>query len=324
MVNFIQCNQVTGVNGQKYIYYNYVTGLVCGPSDPQTVKKQIATSNIVIINSFWIIPRVQGGRVIGYAEETAIQSSTPPTIDSFKVLRIKDKQDLSEYDIAIANTDNISTTSPPNTFAYDADGLGGTLPVMPTVVIPFPVIQYPATSIVGANSTFTFTLPNNPLGLLYSIPAAWFNGAAAAPSYNPAGITTPAQFVTWANANWSAYGTWANPSGNIITLVTTTVTAAGFQSALTPAAWCFNLTAYSTPALVNQIRFGASGTLITVPAFQLTNNGAVLQSVLQNYMSQESTSFAVSSNHLQVNTVYDQPRLYNSGTLVVAASGGGC
>ena len=329
MVNFIQCNQVLGVNGQKYIIQNYVTGLNSGPNDPNTVKRQLATANIVIINSFWLIPRVQNGHVINYAEETAINTSTPPTADAIKILRIKDKQDLTEYDIAIANTDNIATSSPPNVFAYDADGLGGSLPVMPTVVIPFPIIEFPPTSVTGGNNIFTFTFPANPLGLLYSIPAPWFNGLAASTPYAPSGITTPAQFVTWANTNWSGYGTWANPTGVIITLtsVSGNVSLAGMIIALTPRAYCFNLTAYSTPATVNQVNFGSGGTLITFPtgAFQLTNNPAVLAAKLATVMSEASTSFGFNITHkLEVDSTYATPILYNSGSLVVTSTVGAC
>jgi hypothetical protein len=328
MVNFIQSNQVLGVNGQKYIYPNYVTGLNSGPNDPQTVKRTIQTQNIVIINSFWFIPQVQNGRVIGYAEETAINTSTPPTPDSIKILRIKDKQDQTEYDIAIANTDNIATSSPPNQFAYDADGLGGTLPVMPTVVIPFPVIQFPPTSVVGSNNIFTFVLPNNPLGLEYNIPAAWFNGIASAPAYSPS-ATTPGAFVTWANTHWSAYGTWANPTGVIITLTSATsnVSNAGFIAALIPAPFCFDLTAFGvSPAQVNQVKFGTTGTLLSFPgAFVLTNDPTALAAQLAKMMTAESTTFGFAVAHkLQVNTVYDVPKLYNNGTLVVTSTGGSC
>lgn len=328
MVNFIQSNQVLGVNGQYYILANYATGLVAGPNDPQTVKRQISTANITIVNSFWLIPRVQNGHVIGYAEQTAINTATPPTPDSIKVLRIKDKSDQSNYDLAIALTDNISTSSPPNTFAFDADGLGGALPVMPTVVIPFPVIEFLPTSVVGSNNIFTFTFPANPNALLYSIPAPFFNGVLAGTPYAPSGITTPAQFVTWANTNWSVYGTWANPTGTVITLTsaTTNVTAAGLIIALTPAAFCFDLTAYSTPALVNQIKFGTSGTLINFPgAFMLTNNSAVLAAQLANVMPSQSTTYGFAVTHkLQVNTVVATPKLYNSGSLVVTSTAGVC
>lgn len=328
MVNFIQSNQVIAINGQYYIAAatNYVTGLVCGPNDPNTVKKQIPTQNLIIVNSFWAIPRVQGGRVIGYAEETAIQTSTPPTPDSIKFLRLKDTEENINYDIAIALTDNISTSSPPNTFAYDADGLGGTLPVMPTVVLPFPIIEELPTSVAGGNNIFTFALPTNPLGLLYSIPAPSFNGVAASPAYSPGGITTPGQFVTWANTNWSAYGTWANPGGVIITLtsLTTNVATAGLIAALTPKAYCFDLTAFSTPSQVNQIKYG-SGPLLNIVAFSLTNNPTVLAAQLAKVLPNNSTTYGFTVTHkLGVNTVVDTPKLYYNGVSVVDATAGAC
>jgi hypothetical protein len=327
MVNFIYCPQILAENGQFYFAYNYTTGLVCGISDPNTVNKQLQTGNLTIVNTFWIIPRVQNGRVIGYAIETAINTSVPPTIDSCKALLVKDKQDNTSYYIAVAYSDNIATSSPPNEFADLSDGLGGTLPQMPTVVLPFPLIQNPPTSTVAPNNTFTFFLPQNTLGLLYSIPAAFFNGALSSVPYAPSGITTPAGFVTWANAHWGAYGTWANPSGTIITLVsaTTNVSFAGFIAALTPAPWCFNLTGFGTPSQVNQVKFGSTGTVISVPAFMLGTNPAVLQAVLQNVMTQESTSYSMGvANKLQVNTVLAQPILLFNGATVSTASAGVC
>ena len=325
MVNFIQCPQVLGVNGQYYINQNYVTGLNAGPNDPQTVSRQLATANIVIVNSFWLIPRVQNGHVIGYAQETAINTNVKPQVDAIKVLMIKDKQDQSEYLIAIGDNDNIATSSPPNIFAYDADGLGGSLPVMPTVVIPFPIIESKATSNNSGVNTFTFQFPANPLGLLYSIPSPSFNGAYASTAYAPSGITTPAQFVTWANTNWSTYGTWANPSGDIVTLASSTVISAGMIIALTPTAYCFNLSAFSTPATVNQLKFGTTGVLLDITPFTLTNNPSVLSNQLKNYMSSQSTTFGYAvANKLQVNTVYATPKLYNSGVLVVTSTAGVC
>jgi hypothetical protein len=327
MVNFVYCPQILGQNGIFYFYYNYVTGLVCGVGDPNTVTKQLQTSNVTIVNSFWLIPRVQNGRVIGYAVEAAINTSVPPTIDSCKALLVKDKQDVTSYYIAIANTDNIATSSPPNQFAYDADGLGGSLPVMPTVTLPFPVIQNPPTSVSGSNNIFTFNLPNNPLGLLYSIPAAFFNGALSATPYAPSGITTPAGFVTWANAHWSAYGTWSNPTGTIIQLTsaTTNVSFAGFIAALTPAPWCFSLAGFGTPSQVNQVKFGSTGTVLSVPAFMLGTNPATLQAVLQTVMTQESTSYVMPGGaYLTVNTVLAQPILLYNGATVATASSGVC
>ena len=319
---FVQSNQVVGVNGQAYLYPDYIVGVVNG------IAKQLNCLNMTIINSFWKIPYVVGTQVTKYTYEVAVNTSTPPTADSIKVLIIKDSSDQAEYELAIANTDNMAASSPPNQFAYLCDGLGGSLPVMPTATIPFPVIQYGPVSTDGTDNTFIFPFPSNPLGLKYSIPAPWFNGVAASPAYAPGSIVTAAQFVTWATSNWSGYGTWTS-SGNIVTLVSSVsnVTKAGMQVALTPAAFCFNLTAYSTPAAVNQVKFGSGGTLLTIPggAFMLTNDPTVLIAQLQKVMSAESTTYGTAVAHkLQVNTVYDTPKLYYNGSLVVSSSAGVC
>lgn len=321
MNNFVTSIQVVGVNGLAYVYNDYVYGVVSG------ITKQLNCNNLSIIGAFWKIPWVVGTVVTKYTYEAAINTSTPPTPDSIKILQVKDTQDQTTYELAIALTDYMNATSPPDQLAYLCNGLGGSLPSMPTVTLPFPIIQYGPTSQDGTNNTFTFPFPANPLGLLYSIPAPWFNGVAAAPAYVPAGITTAALFVTWATANWGAYGTWSH-TGDIVYLVSaeTNVTLAGIQVALTPAAFCFNLTPYSTPALVTAVKFGTTGTLISFPgAFQLTNNPAVLQAQLMKVMSTQSTNYSSSVAHkLQVNTVYDVPKLYNGSTLVLTSTAGVC
>jgi len=320
MTNFIESNQVVGVNGVAFVYPNYVTGVVNG------IQKQLNCNNLEIINSFWKVPFVVGTQVQKYTYLVAVNTSTPPTADSLKVLIVKDTTDNADYEIAIALTDNIATTSPPSQLAYLCNGTGGTLPVMPTVTIPFPIIQFSPTSTDGTNNVFTFAFPANPNSLLYSIPAPWFNGLAGAPAYVPAGITTPGQFVTWANSNWSAYGTWSNPSGTIVTLTSlvSNVTKCGMQIALTPANFCFNLTAFSTPALVNGVKFG-SGTTIALDAFMLTNDPNVLIAALQKRMSAESTTFSTTVAHkLGIATVYAQPVLYNGTSVVATAASGSC
>lgn len=325
MIQYVADGQVVGVNGEMFIYPNYITGVVGA-----LPTKLINCYDMIIINSFWLIPQVVGNTVARYNELLAVNTTIKPTVDALKVLKVKDKTDQSEYYLAISDTDNaISTASPPaptNYFAYLCDGSGGSLPTMPTVTIPFPLIQFAPSSTDGTDNTFTFPFPSNPLGLLYSIPAPWFNGVAGTPVYAPSGITTAALFVTWANTNWSGYGTWTS-SGDIVTLVSavTNVTLAGMQVALTPKAYCFNLTAYSTPAQVNQFKFGSSGTLISVPAFMLTNDPVVLMNQLMKKMTAESTTYGTSVSHkLQVNTVYDTPKLYNNGVLVVTSSAGAC
>lgn len=305
--------------GQAFVFPNYVTGVVGG------ISKTLNCNNLQIIGAYWMIPWVEGNQVVKYTVEAAINTSTKPTPDSIKVLRVKDTSDGTDYHLAIATTDYVNTTSPPNQLAYLCDGSGGSLPTMPTATIPFPVIQFPPTSTDGTNNVFTIPFPANPTSLLFSIPAPWFNGLAGSPAYSPAAKTTPAQFVTWANTNWSAYGTWAS-SGNIVTLTSlvTNVTEMGMQVALTPAAFCFDLTAYSTPALVNGVKFG-TGDTISVPAFMLTDDPNVLLSVLQKIMSAESTTFSTAvANKLGVNTVQATPKLYNGTSLVVTSTAGAC
>lgn len=319
---FINSSQVVTVNGQDFQYPNYITGVVSG------IQKQLNCANMTIVNSFWKIPRVQGARVIGYTYLVAVNTSVPPTPDSLKVLRLKDKSDATEYEVAITPTDNVSSTSPICQFAYLCDGLGGSLPTMPTATIPFPMIQFDPVLVASGTNTFKFAFPSNPLGLLYSIPAPWFNGALA-PAYVPAGITTPALFVTWANSNWDDFGTWTS-SGNIVTLASAStddipVTKAGMQIALTPKAYCFDLTAYSTPSAVNQVKFGTGGTLISVPGFMLTDDPTLLINVLSKVMTAESTTYGTAVAHkLQVNSVYDVPKLYLNGVLVVTSTAAVC
>jgi len=317
---FIVSDQVVGVNGQAYIYPDYIQGVVNG------ISKQLNCENLAIVNSFWKIPWVQNGQVTKYTYEVAVNTSVPPTADSIKVLIVKDELDQTEYEIAIANSDNMVTSSPPNELTYLCNGSGGSLPVMPNVTIPFPIVQFGPTSVDGSgNNVFTIPFPSNPLGLLYSIPAPWFDGLAPGTAYAPAGITTAAQFVTWANTNWSAYGTWAH-SGDVVTLTAngTSPEKVGIYVALQLKAYCFDLSAYSTPALVNQVKFGSGGTLISVTPFMLTNNPNLLAAQLAKVMP-SSTTFVTSVTHkLGVNSLTDVPKLYNSGTLVVTSTAGAC
>ena len=202
---------------------------------------------------------------------------------------------------------------------------------MPTVVIPYPILQTPPQSTdntTGAN-TFIFPFPDNPAGLLYTMNAIWLNGAAPLPAYVSAGKTTVAAVAAYANTNWSDYGTWTNPSTNILQLVSETddvqqVLTAGMNVALTPTNFCFNLTAYSTPASVNGVKFG-SGPIMPVPAFLLTNNPITLMNVLAKVMSSQTVFDPTSvANKLGILTVQAQPKLYNDAVLVETATAAVC
>lgn len=326
MITFVQTNQVTKVNGNDFAW----------PNEPNGTPLQITCQDTEIIASYWRIPQTNGNRVVGYTYVVAAETSVPPTPDALKILRVKmtNTAGITTVDFAILNSDNISYSSPPNQFAYLCDGLGGTLPVMPTVTIPIPIMQsFPQTSANGLN-TFVFTFPSNPQALLYNLEGAWFNGLAPYAAYSPSGITTVAQFVTWANSHWSNYGTWTALSAVTFQLVSNVGTVSpsplpvfqgGLFAVLTPVNFCFNLSAYSTPAIVNQFEFGSGGVQFFQEPFSLTNNPVVLQNQLMRVMS-SGTVFDSSSvaNNLGILTTQATPALYHNGVLVVASTTGTC
>ena len=323
-VKFIQSNQVTAFNGEDFGY----------PANPNGTPLQIPCIDTEIIGSFWRIPQPLGNRLQGYQYIVDNQTPNPPTPDSIKVLRVKLTNDagISTVDMAILNSDNIATTSPPNQYAYLCNGTGATLPVMPTVVIPYPILQTPPqiTDSTGDN-TFLFPFPSNPSGLLYQMNAIWLNGAAPTPAYVAAGITTVAEVVTYANAHWSVYGTWSNPSTDILKLYSPVgagqqVLNAGMNVALAPTNFCFNLTSFTTPVNVNQVKFG-SGPLMTLPggAFLLTTNTVTLMNQLVPVMSSETVyNTSGVANKLGILTTQAQPALYFNGSLVLNSAGGVC
>ncbi len=323
MVEFVLSNQVTNSNGNEFGWPNNPNGFPQG--------QLIPCSNTEIVASYWRIPQYQGNRVTGYAYVIAQNTSVKPTPDALKVLRVKltGYAGITTMDMAILDNDNMAISSPPNQFAYLCDGLGGTLPVMPLVTIPIPMMQSAPQTTDSTGSTFIFSFPSNPLGLEYTMNAAYFNDAVAYTPYVPTGITTVAGFVTWANSNWSDYGTWAPLSLTTFSLLSATsdtvpVFKAGLNADLTPVDFCFDLSAYSTPALVNQLKFG-SGSLISIPPFMLTDNPITLMNVLIKHMS-TGTIFDPSSvaNKLGINTTMATPALYNSGTLEVTSTSGTC
>lgn len=318
MVNFVKSQQVISVNGTDVTTLDFTAGVV------NALTRDLNCPGTTIIGAFWRIPIVQGATVTKYEYVQAVDS-TQPTPDSLKVLRLKYKHDT--WEVAIATTDYITTV---DQFATLCDGLGGTLAVMPSVTIPFPIFQNgPASTnaTTGAN-TFIFPFPINPLTLLYSIPWPWFNGVAPSPAYAPSGITIPAGFVAWANANWSTYGTWTS-SGNIVTLVSPTsagtfVMKAGLGVSLTPAAYCLDITAFSGGQAVNGMQFGTAP-IIPLPAFIMTdvNYNTIIQAIQPHFES--GAVFAQTVAHkITITTVSGAVKLINGVTTEVTSTAGTC
>lgn len=324
MVPYVRSNQVVHVNGQDFAWPANPNGVPGGMSIP--------TLGTQVVGPYWRIPQTQGPRVIGFAYLVADNSTTKPQPDALKVLSLKltGEGGVTNIIIAIADNDEYPGTTPASQWAFLADGLGGTLPVMPTVTIPVPIMQQDAQVIdpsTGAR-TFIFVLPDNPLGLLYNVNGIWFNGLVPSPTYVPAGITTPAGFAAYGTTNWSDYGTWS-ATGNVVKLVSPTsavipVTKAGIDVNLTPTDFCFDLSAYSTPALVNGIRFGGTATIIPVTPFMLTDDPNVLLNVLKPKMAPSTVFSTAVANKLGVKTVQDVPKVYNGAVLVETSTAGAC
>jgi hypothetical protein len=322
-VLFVQSNQVMNVNGNIYSFYN----------NPGGTSMQIPCENTEIIGTFWMIPQVVGNRIVGYTFLSAPNTNVKPQPDALKVLRVKltDTGGITQIDFAVVDADNSAFASPYNQFAYLCDGLGGSLPVMPLVTIPAPIVQggpVSTNTTTGAN-TFVFALPTNPSGLLYQVNAFYINGAPIVPTFVPTGITTAAQFVTYANANWSAYGSWTNPSGDIVQLVSlptsgTFVQNAGLDVQLKAVTTCLNVSAYSAGQNINGIQFGA-GPIIPITPFIMTNNPAVLQAGIQPYVASKTIfSTGIAANTLGVTNTQPAITLYNGATSILTAVPGTC
>lgn len=307
-VNFVLSIQVLAVNGVDLSTLNFTTGVVGAAS------RNIPCIGSQIVGPFWRIPIVSQSTILRYSYANAVDA-TPPTADAVKILRIK--YGVDTYDIAIANTDAVTTT---NTFGTLCDGLGGSLATMASVTIPFPIFQNPptATNATTGTKTFTFPFPTNPNGVLYAIPQVWFNGVAPSTPYAPAGITTAAQFVTWATTNWSTYGTWAS-AGDIVTLASPTsagipVTAAGMLVSLAPAAWCFDLTTLYPAGQINANALNAGGTGYAVNDTFTVNTGSVLATGVVN---------TVSSGAVATYTLTTKGAGYSTGTGVATTKTSG-
>lgn len=325
-VVFVYTQQAVNVNGEEFGF----------PANPQGTGMQIPCDSTQIIGSFWRIPQTQGARVIGYSYLVATETSVKPQPDALKVLLVKLTQTAGVTSIymAIADSDNISTSSPVNQLAYLCDGTGGILPVMPVITVPYPILQTPPVNISSTSvNTFVFSFPDNPDGLEYIINAIWMNGVkpstVPATPFNPSGVTTVAQFVTYATSNLSDFGTWTALSDTTFKLDSATtdvqqVFLSGINAVLEPVDYCFDLTAYSTPAQVNGVSFGGGG-IIPLTAFLLTDNPIILANVLMRVMA-NGTIFDTSSvaNSLGINTIQGIPELFFDTTSVVAATAGAC
>ena len=318
---YIQSNQVLEVDGNVFGW----------PTNPNGVIRTLPVENTVVVGAFWHRPITQSSNLLYYADVAVDPASptTKPTPDSVKVLRLKNDVSTRSWAIAITDTDQTSSGSQ---WALFANGTGGTLPVMPTVTIAPPIFQNgPVSTLPNGSNIFLFEFPANPQGLLYTVFGAWFNGVAPAQAYQPSGITTLAQFATWANTalKWPMYGTWSAPSANILKLIspigaTIPVKNAGVINALTSNTHTLDMTVVNTPAAVNGV--GMNGG-VRIPfkggAFMVTSTPASMQALINEitkiYQPNQIT-MVISGTNIVATTEMGVIVIYNDATAVITSS----
>lgn len=325
LINSTQVMYRNGVwdNNTKLHYSNCT---VTGGTD------NIPTIGTFVLSAEWMVPITVLGQFQGFQLLDATGQSVPPTPGCWKILNLKNER--QQWAVAIANTDEIGGNSQWGTYA---NGLGGSLPSMPIVALPFPVIQSkpipPPAGTVTTGNVFYFTFPLNPQGLGYNIQCVWFNGVAPVTPFVPGSITTPAAFVTWANANWGSYGTWSSNGLTVIlaspSTAVTPVTLAGLNAQLVPATYCLSLTSFLIGQNVNGIGFG-SAPVNAFGAFQLTGSYASLQQLvtaIKPFFDTGATFTILASGStakIQITTRLAAPVIYNNTTPIAGATLGGC
>lgn len=318
MIQFIKSTQIFSAISEQFKFPLYPQGLDKGEMVPAASE---------VLGAYWILPIVNGGKYTT-VEYQAATTATKPRADAAKVLRLR-YPDGRIMEIYILDTDCTSSNANYNTFAYYADGLGGSLPVMPTVTVPLPIIQSgPVTNTPTGTNTFYFTFPSNPNSLDYSIQGIWLNGLVPGAT-QPTDKDNVTDYATWANSNMSDYGTWAEVNDTTLSLVSTTsdtvpVTKAGMIVALTAVPYCFDVTAFSPPQLVNGLKLG-SGAIMPMTPFMLTGDNTTLMNALIQSGYLRNATYGTSVAHkLQINAIQALPKLYNDTSLVLTSTAAVC
>jgi hypothetical protein len=178
----------------KVVQWNYITY-------PTGCDKLINCDKLQIIGTFWRQPVLDvGGNVVGYNEIPASQPK--PSTDSYKVVKA-----YSEIDLVTIIIDDAQTSQ----IVLDACAVCcGDAPIVFNTPVP-PVFkeQKPCTDANG-NRVIVKTRPICNNGIVVTFTA---NGDNPTPDPQSS-YATAQEFVTWANANWSAYGTWELVNGN--------------------------------------------------------------------------------------------------------------
>lgn len=174
------------------------------------VKEHINCEFAKVDQLYWLVPVLV--RSVPYYYKPVI-STTKPTADSVNSVRIKDTRTGFTYYVALTDSAKITDFSDACNACCDA------VTPLPAVTVPN-VLEEQAGCLDSGNNYNYFTLaPALQSGEVYYAYGSK-NGVAFTPAYQNQGYADVASFITWANANWSAYGTFSNPAGQKVNLAT--------------------------------------------------------------------------------------------------------
>jgi len=171
-----------------------------------------------VVGTYWRSPELStGGEVIGHYYTPA--SEAKPGTDSVKIVKIHSCGDNVEVAINDADTDQVLKDA--------CDLCCGDAPVdFSSVTVPEPIQEVRPCEDENGDRKIAVSYPSVNANLNL---AGTFDGVDGTPApSNPTG--TAAQIKTWANANWSAYGSWDVDATNKMVVLTLdpSVTSAGF------------------------------------------------------------------------------------------------
>lgn len=182
---------------------------------PTGITKGINCSHAIMEGIYWRMPTSSKGVLNGFNYRLADSFTGKPTLDSLKVLRVRDTSTNAVYYVAI-------TDGAPDTVFTDICGLCcGESYAMPAVVIPDPVIE--ETGCADVNGVYTYFSVTRPIvaGEAYTLQAS-LNDILLTPAPPPEGFASLAALQAWVAANWAP--STVTITGNQVTLNTTTGT----------------------------------------------------------------------------------------------------
>lgn len=163
----------------------------------------IPFTDLKVIGEFWATPVKDGGIVRGW-KYTTTSGVTIPTPDSFKVTKIEDRLNAETYVVAADQS------------AVEGAAAGDTLA---SNTIPVPIPESNVCINAAGNYVHIWQAPTKTGSQEYKANVLVDNVQAVAPLST--GHASVAAMVTWLNTNYSAAGTWATPSGTLVTLTST-------------------------------------------------------------------------------------------------------